>query len=114
MSGPSNSDSGSWRSAGDDGNGASGANKCAITEKTILASPVPAIIATLKVGEILSVELETTPRARVVIKRLGQTAGALTSARLVDIIECLRNSFSYEAEVLSINGGRIEIEIRPK
>ena len=114
MSGPSNSDSDSWRTAGSDGSGVSGADKCAITERTVLASPVPAVIANLKVGDILTVDLETTPRTRVVVKQLGQTAGALTSARLVDIIECLRNSFSYEAEVLSINGGKIEIEIRPK
>ncbi|MBU6464007.1 MAG: hypothetical protein KGL35_11530 [Bradyrhizobium sp.] len=113
MSGSSSSSSDGWRTASENGNGG-GIEKCAITERTILASPVPAIVATLKVGDILAVELDTSSRTRVVVKSHGQIAGAITSARLVDIIECLRNSFSYEAEILSISGGKVEIEIRPQ
>ena len=86
---------------------------CAITESTVLNSPVPNVIAGLQVGHILSVELETHPRDRVVVKRpSGQVAGAITSTRLVDIIECLRQGTQYEAVVLSVRGGRVDIEIR--
>jgi hypothetical protein len=124
MSGGSSSGSGfdSWRTsggatkpAGDGGGGAgSGPDKCAIYETAVLASPVPTVIATLNVGDILTVDLETSPRERVVVRASGgQVAGAITSIRLVDIIECIGEGFSYQAEVKSISGGKVEVEIRP-
>ena len=108
-SGGSSSDE--WRSVG--GRGGGGTDKCAITERTILNSPVPTVVATLQVGDILLVELETHPRKRVVAKtNANLVAGAITSVNLVDIIECIQSGSVYEAEVLSITGGRIDIEIR--
>jgi hypothetical protein len=123
MSGGSSSGSGfdSWRTSGGatkpsggGGGAGGGTDKCAIYETAVLASPVPAVIATLSVGDILAVDLETSPRDRVVVRTNGgQVAGAITSIRLVDIIECIGEGFSYQAEVKSINGGKIEVEIRP-
>lgn len=113
MSGGGGSSSSDWRGRGD-GVGGGDDNKCAIVERTILASPVPALVATLSVGDLLSVQLEVNPRKRVVVKnRLGQVVGAITSVRLVDIIECLESGFSYDGQVTSISGGRVGIEIRP-
>lgn len=108
-----------WRPVSQSGGGGEGGgatdNHCAITEKTILNSPNPAVVPTLTVGNILSVELETTPRKRVVVKdAAGQIAGAVTSARLLDIIQCLESGFKFEVEVLIISGGRIELELRPE
>ena len=100
-----------WRppsGAGGDG------DNCAIVERTVLNSPVAAVIQTLSVGDILLIELEQTPRLRVVAHAVnGQIAGAITSPRLVDFIECLQNNYGYEAVVRSVQGGRVEIEIRP-
>lgn len=108
MSGSSSRSSEEWR-----GSAPSGDDKCAITEQTILNSPVPAVVAGLSVGDILLVDLETQPRNRVVAKSAaGAVAGAITSVSLVDIIECIQNGSVYEAEVLSINSGKVEIEIR--
>ena len=88
-------------------------DRCAITERTVLNSPVPDVIADLQVGDILSLELETRPRNRVVVKTSsGQIAGGITSTRLVDIIECLQKGIRYEAQILSAKSGRVEIEIR--
>jgi len=104
-----------WRRAGGGGGaGSGGPDKCAFTERTILNSPNSAVVSTLNGGEVLLVELESQPRKRVIVKTAaGVLAGAITSARLVDIIECLELGVAYEAEVLSISGGRIEIEVRP-
>jgi hypothetical protein len=71
-------------------------------------------VATLSVGDILLVELETSPRNRVVVKTTaGLVAGAVTSAHLVEMIECMQASYQYEAEVLSVTAGKVEVEIRP-
>lgn len=100
-----------WRGPGT--GSASGDDKCAIVERTVLNSPDPAIVAGLSVGEILLVELETQPRSRLVAKTAaGAIAGAVTSTSIVDIIECIQNGSVYEAEVLAINAGKVEIEIR--
>ena len=101
---------GNWRIGGES---PSGEDKCAITERTILNSPNAAVIANLAVGDILAVTLVPGQRSRLeAIAGNGQTAGAVTSRRMVDIIECIKNGFIYEAQFISINAGRVEIEIR--
>lgn len=125
MSGGSSSGSGfdDWRptngpkpgstGGGGDGTGG-GTDKCAIYEQAVLASPDAAVVSSLRVGEILTVGLETSPRNRVVARTNdGAVVGAITSVHLVDMIECMKDGFTYEAEVHSINGGRVEVEIRP-
>lgn len=100
-----------WRGSG--GGASAGDDKCAITERTVLNSPVPDVVAGLSKGDILSVELETQPRNRLVAKTMvGAVAGAITSTRIVDIIECIQAGSAYEAEVLSVNAGKVEVEIR--
>ena len=124
MSGGSSSSSGfdNWRPSGGGskqsgaggGGSGGGTDKCAIYETTILASPVPAVVATLNVGDTLTVGLETSPRNRVVVRTIaGAVAGAITSVQLVDMIECIQGGYAYEAEVKSISGGRVEVEISP-
>lgn len=104
------SSSDSWRIGG---GGASGDDKCAITERTVLNSPNAAVVSSLTVGAVLRVDLETQPRQRLVAKTTQNgIAGAITSARIVDIIECIQEGVSYEAEVIAVNGGKVEIEIR--
>ncbi len=105
------SSSDDWRGAAS-GSG-SGEDKCAIVERTVLNSPNPAVVAGLNVGDVLLVELETQPRSRLVAKTAdGATAGAITSTSIVDIIECIQNGSAYVAEVLAVNAGKVEIEIR--
>lgn len=101
---------GSWRI----GSGSpAGEDKCEITERTVLNSPVAAVVSTLNVGDVLLVQLVTIPRSRLTaVTAQGQIAGAITATRIVDIIECIQNGSAYEAQVLSINAGRVGIEIR--
>lgn len=126
MSGGSSSSSGfdEWRTrdgatkptgpnGGGDGGGG-GADRCAIYETTVLASPVARVVPTLNLGDLLTVALETSPRNRIVVRtNTGAVAGAITSVNLVEVNECMQAGFTYEAEVKSISGGRIEVEISP-
>lgn len=103
---------GDWRPRPEVGGG--GEDRCAIVERTILNSPVAAVIANLAAGDMLDISLDMGPPRRVIAtNQQGAVAGAITSPRLVDIIECLQGGYVYLAEVLSVQGGRVEIEIRP-
>ncbi len=102
-----------WRTPS--GTGPPDSARCMIVEQTVLSSPVPAVVAVVSVGQVLDVLLETTPRKRLVVQTTGgAVAGAITSARLVDFIECIEAGFDYVAEVLAVNGGRVDIEVRRK
>jgi hypothetical protein len=80
------------------------------TEETILASPNMAVVSTLSVGAILTV---LQAGSRVVAQAPVGTAGAITSARLPDIIQCLNAGQQYLARVTQINGGAVTVEIYP-
>lgn len=91
-----------------------GGDECNIVERTVLNSPVAEVIETTRVGDVFQLALEAEPRTRVVAKTPdGQTAGAITSPSLADIIECIQSGNSFEAEVTAVAGGRVEIEVRP-
>lgn len=117
-------DAGDWRptstisnpakgGTGDAGDGgAPGPNPCMFTEVTNLASPNVAVISTLAIGSILNVVLQQTP-LRVVAMSAGNPAGSITSARLADIIQCLRGGQRYAARVTQMSGGAITVEIYP-
>lgn len=86
---------------------------CDITEKTTLNSPNPAAISGLTAGQILLVNLQTAPVQRLeAVDNSGTTVGAITSTRVLRIIKCINAGYSYEAEVLSVSGGRVDVEVR--
>jgi hypothetical protein len=95
-----------------DGGPQVGSNPCLFTEVTNLASPNITVVNTLTVGSVLTVVLQNAP-LRVVAMAGAATAGSITSARLPDIIQCLRSGQRYEARVTQINGGAVTVEIYP-
>lgn len=88
-------------------------NPCMFTEITNLASPNMTVIGTLVIGSVLTIVLQEMP-LRVVAMFGGSPAGSITSARLADIIQCLRAGQQYEARVTEINGGAVTVEIYPR
>lgn len=92
--------------------GGGGANPCMFTELAVLASPNAQVIGNLIVGSVLAVVLQENP-LRVVAVYDGAIAGSITSARLADIIECIRHGQVYAARVNAINGGIVRVEIYP-
>jgi len=115
MSGSGGSGGAEFRPVPTGGNGEDGdEDGCAITERANLNSPDATVVSTLQVGDPLLVELIDGNVPRVIIKTAtNQIAGSLTSRRLVTFIECIRSGYGYQATVLAISGGLVEIEISP-
>ena len=99
---------------GKGGRGGAECDPCNLVERTALNSPVMAVLSRFRPGMILDVELDTGPPPRLVAKDSGQTAGAITSRSMAQIILCIQGGRSYEAEVLSVNGGLCVVEVRSK
>ena len=100
-----------WRpGVGDEG---VGEDQCDITERTILSSPDPAVVERLEIGHVLTIELQTKDPVRLLAKSTdGATAGTITSKRMPEIVACIQAGHGYDAEVLSVDGGRVEVMVR--
>lgn len=85
-----------------------------IFERTILSSPVPEVLASLSVDDVLNLELRGDRGPLVAVAPDGRHAGSVTSASLADLIRCINEGHAYIALVLSLDRGRCEVEIRPR
>jgi len=82
--------------------------------RTHLNSPDPAVIPKLKRRDVLQVSPKT-PRGPIeAITDAGEVAGSITAMHMMRLLQCIDNGFAYVAVVLSISGGSVEVEIRPK
>lgn len=81
-----------------------------IMEKTVLNSPVPDVLRTLKKGDVLKVMLHE--RSLVAAKENNEIAGALTPPLLPRIVECINEGYEYIAIVDAILEGKCTVEIR--
>lgn len=126
MSGGSGGGGGEWRppatptpKSGADKDGGGGKppkDPCNIIETTTLNSPVAAVIATLRAGDLLAVVFQPGPPQRLVAEQSpGVIAGSITSPSMLQIIQCIRNEgVEYQAEVISVKGAICQIRIQPK
>lgn len=80
-----------------------------------LNSPQPAVIATINVNDRLFVILDKSAGRPVLQVRTnaGAIAGSLTFLGHLSLIDCIEQGFSYEAVVLSIAGGNVQLRIEP-
>lgn len=93
--------------------GAVGEDDCEISEFTILNSPNPEVVNSLTENQILSIELEGQNPQRLLAKtETGGTAGAITSKAMPTIVECIQSGYNYQAVVLAVHGGRVEVMVR--
>lgn len=105
-----------WRpvakAPGSGGGGGGGDDPCAIHEITILNSPDRAVLATLRVGDLLLLELDLGPPRRLLAKsHAGLVAGSITSQSLAQIIRCMQDGVAYGLEVLSLRGAVCQVRI---
>lgn len=77
-----------------------------------LASPQPAVVATLRVGEVLAVDL-VSMKGRFVVQVIknGQPAGGLSVGDTTALRECIKQGHKFKATVVSINGGQVQVHI---
>ncbi len=92
---------------------------CNIVERVSLASPVPAVVATLQKGDKLDVRIRTQNDRDSVVAHAasGAIAGAIILSsvqRTRDLIECVRQGRHYDATVVDVKGGLCNVEIRPR
>lgn len=78
---------------------------------TQLSSPKPAVIAGIKVGDVLDVTLQQGAGTTVVVMHGGQIAGGLASPQVQRLRECLEGGTVYGAEVTAINGAQVKIRV---
>jgi hypothetical protein len=99
---------------GGGGGGGDPDDACAIFERTRLNSPDKTVLATLRVNDVLKLELKDgRPVLLLAVDSRGRPAGSITSPKLPQIVACIRQGRSYEAEVQALNGAICEVQIRP-
>lgn len=90
----------------------SSSDKCStLSFEAQLNSPQAAVLATLHLGEYLSVELSALPRQVVQVVKNGAVVGAVTGSQTAQLINCLQNGYSFKAEVLSVTGGMCSVRV---
>jgi hypothetical protein len=84
--------------------------------ETTLNSPVNGVVALLKKGDKLTVEILDGGGGvqSLVAKNVqGQVAGSLTPPSLITILNCIQNGFKYVAIVLNdVAGGIVHVRIQ--
>lgn len=99
---------------GGGGSGGGDPDQCAIAQRAPLNSPVPAVVATLRVGEELDIVLATSSgRPILEVRKGGSVAGALTHRGHLTLIRCIGDGWTYKAIVTSISSGLVELRIQP-
>ena len=81
--------------------------------ETQIASPNPAVVPTLKIGDELKVIIASaskTQEIQVLIAN-GKVVGGLLSVKVQRMRECMLESHSYKATVLSVSGGQVRVMV---
>jgi len=86
---------------------------CSILRFTILvSSPQPAAVATLNIGDMLEVDVAQVGAAVVVrVLKNGTLVGGLAGPDATRLRNCIEDGHDYQAEVLSITGGQVRVEV---
>ncbi len=88
------------------------ADPCDIVSVTNLNSPNPSVIASLRMGDVLSVRLLAGPPRILAATRGSQIAGSITSPEMPHIVACILRGVTYDADVLSVRGGICSVRVR--
>ncbi|MFZ2999798.1 MAG: hypothetical protein WA071_05695 [Undibacterium umbellatum] len=85
--------------------------------RTILNSPVPNVVSDVaKLAAmqtvILEIKIESRSNFKVAIACFeDRRVGAITSDALIRLIECTIQGYAYVAEVKSVSGARVEVQV---
>lgn len=92
------------------------ADNCNLDFPANLFGPIPNVVATLSMGDYLDVVLDQSNTQTVVAansQKTGQRAGTIAGTpKIAALVACLKKSHTYEAEVISIKGSAITLQIR--
>jgi len=79
---------------------------------TMLASPDPAVIERLSLGDILDLEIRGQGVAALARTAGGGIAGWIIE-RLPQLLRCLQADNTFEAKVKSVQGGAVLVQVHP-
>lgn len=78
-----------------------------------LTSPQPAVVATLRPGEVLDIVVASMGGLAVVqVLKAGQVAGGLTGPDATRLRNCVDQGHAYNASVVSVNGGQVRVRVQ--
>jgi hypothetical protein len=72
------------------------------------------VVATLSVKDVLTVHKEGLTGPVVVKTRRGKSVGSITSGKLLRLMQCIDEGYSYVALVKAIDKGKVDVEVRPR
>ena len=78
----------------------------------LVSSPQPMPVAALKVGDVLEIDVAQRG-AQVVVRVLqnGTLVGGLAGPDATRLRNCIEDGHDYQAEVVSITGGQVRVEV---
>lgn len=88
-----------------------GVNCNSLRFRTSLNSPVPAVIATLKVKDELTLAQKKADGPLLAIAPSGAVAGSIAGSLLLQLLRCMEEGHGYKAVVIKVTGGNVEVEI---
>lgn len=97
--------------AGGTGPGDSADFCLSVHEDVRLESPDPAVLPTLKVGQVLDLQTNNGKAPITAVTSSGDTAGAIVPSSLASLLKCMGLGHGYVAKILSIKGGLCIVRI---
>ncbi|TLP35517.1 hypothetical protein [Arcobacter arenosus] len=92
------------------GSGSSGGSfqSCSkLKGSTKVISPTMTYFSTVKIGEILKVELDED--MIVLVNKSNDQVGGINPPWVIDLIECIKQGNKYIAKIMKINGAAIDV-----
>ena len=79
---------------------------------TNLANPQAQVIESLRIGDILSVQIASDQGPIQALDDDGKLAGNIISREQVRLLNCIINGTEYVAEVIALENGQCSVQIR--
>lgn len=81
---------------------------------TNLASPQPEVLALLNVGDELTIYAASDQGPIQALNSSGDVAGSIVSREQIRLLNCINQGIQYIAEVLSLDQGQCQVQIKVK
>lgn len=88
---------------------------CNVVELTVVNSPNRTVVTTIRVNDVLEVRYVPGPPKQLIVVTGGNAIlGSLTPPSMAQLIACITaQGVNYEAVVLGIQGGRVDVQVQP-
>ena len=98
-------------------NGGKPVDPCMVTRTGAINSPKANVLGPLAVGSVLSVDVQTSGPAPILVVKdsNGAVGGSLTFVGFLELIDCImKRGVKYTATITSINDGVYGVSVAPQ